>query len=146
MGTDPFHTAVAILLILVLIASITLKAYACEDCTLAMLPLAGCWVALEWRLHPDFRATVLILTELGTFALLVRLALRFDRRFPLLMAACALIAVVTGILAIFELGLAAWQQRLIAKLAWSGATLALIVGLVRHVPKNRSPPIGNRLR
>ena len=146
MEADPFHVAIAVILILTLIAAIAFKAHACEDCTLAMLPLAGCWLALEWRLHPDFRETILLLTELVTFGLLVRLALRFDRRFPLLMAAFALIAVMSGVLAMSGLGLEDWQHRLIANWAWSGATLALIGGLARHVPHYRSAPNGKRLR
>lgn len=93
-------------------------AFALSLPAIARLPDAG--------LVPAFMVT---LADLAALALVMHVAIRSGRRHILLIAALALIAVVAGILAHAGIGLAPWQHRIITLGCWTGAALALAIGL-----------------
>lgn len=74
-------------------------------------------------------AYIVTLADLAALALIMLVAVRSGQRHILLIAALALIAIVAGILAHAGIGLALWQYRIITLGCWTGAALALAIGL-----------------
>jgi hypothetical protein len=133
------------IVVIALIMSAAIKARAAEACGLAMLPLAVNWL-FSTRLHQDFAAPITLLSEVATLLLLLRAAVRFDRRFPLAMAAFILISVVAGVMGLAHAGLQPWQFRIITISSWVGADASLLAGFIRFFPQLRDARRHNRLQ
>jgi hypothetical protein len=132
MTLDQAYSLLAVAVLLGLAVSIPSKARAAEDCAIAMLPLAAAWLALSWEPFPALSQIARWAAELVTLVLLSRTGLRHNRRLPLILAAFALIATVSGFVTLSGLGLDPWQHRTITLTVWIAATFALLGSIGRQ--------------
>lgn len=144
MLADPIQIVLTAIVVFALITSVAIKRRAVKACGLAMLPLAANWL-FSTRLHQDFAAPITLFSEVATL-LLLRAAVRFDRRFSLAMAAFILISVVAGVMGLAHAGLQPWQFRIITIWSWVGADASLLAGFIRFFPQLRDARRHNRLQ